>query len=62
MAQILRERNHEVWLFLSDRFPETIEPLRSLFRDWVSDDNHAIFTSINGVAASNPENQCRLSV
>ena len=62
MVKQLIERRHEVWLVLSDKFPETIDPIISIFRKWIPDKKIVIFTAPGAVASIEPDNTWRIRV
>lgn len=50
---------HEVWLTLSNRFPETIIPIRQAFDGLIDPDRIVVFDLPSPLAESNPENAWR---
>ncbi len=53
---------HEVWLLLSDLFPDTVMPLRQEFRGLVPSERIAVFSAPGPVAECDPANSPRARV
>jgi glycosyltransferase involved in cell wall biosynthesis len=51
--------NHEIWLVLNDRFPDTVPAIRHEFYDLVPREHIAVFAVNGPVAANNPRNAWR---
>jgi len=62
MVKLLIERGHDVWLVLSDKFPETIEPIIPIFKKWVPEKQIVIFTAPGAVASIEPDNLWHIRV
>ncbi|RQP42284.1 glycosyltransferase family 4 protein [Burkholderia ubonensis] len=60
MARRLTDRGHEVWIALNAAFPEQIEPIASLFEDWVPRDRVSVFHVPAPIAALDSSNRWRL--
>ncbi len=58
-ALIREASEHEVWLALSDRFPDSIEPLRARFRNLVPAERIRVFELPMPVAEVNSANTWR---
>jgi len=52
--------NHEVWLLLSDRFPETIGPIRRAFADLIPSDRIVVFDVPGPIAESKRVSTARM--
>lgn len=50
---------HEVWILLSNLFPETLEPLRNEFRELLDPSRIVVFQAVGPVAELKPENAWR---
>lgn len=51
---------HEIWLTLSNRFPETIIPIRQAFDGLIDPDRLVVFDVPSPLAENNPENAWRI--
>nr|WP_315239706.1 glycosyltransferase family 1 protein [uncultured Albidiferax sp.] len=60
MASQLTKRDHEVWLLLNDKFPETIESITSCFYPWIPHNKIAVFSTPHSVESVNSENHWRI--
>jgi glycosyltransferase involved in cell wall biosynthesis len=62
MIKQLVYRDHDVWVILSDNFPDTIEPLRSVLLDRIPAEKILVFKVPNEIAGVRPENSWRMRV
>lgn len=62
MACQLTQDKHEVWILLSDKFPETITAISAEFAAWIPSNRIAVFSTPNNISNSKPENEWRVIV
>jgi|APSaa5957512535_1039671.scaffolds.fasta_scaffold20988_2 glycosyltransferase involved in cell wall biosynthesis len=60
MVKQFCDRGHDVWLVLNDNFPDTIESINTIFREWIPNNQIIMFTSLGSIESIEPENTWRV--
>ena len=59
LAMARNPRGHEIWIGLNGAFPETVEPIRGAFKQWIPQDRIVVWETVGPVAEADPRNSSR---